>query len=371
MIVLIVDDQPLVLRATCGLVNWKSLGVETVLTARSAEEAKKILLSQKVDVMLADIEMPREDGMSLQKWQAQNCPDVTTVFLTSHAEFSYAQEALRSGVFDYVLQPASIEDIEKVMRRCIEFRKGKAQHADAQREEAPSAPALPVPDGTKWEVWLMRGDDALVRNQIENLLRYAEHEQALTQSFLQNVLHSFLVALGFACQEKHINVESVYPVECPKARLEASFSSAQELSQCIRLVLAGYRQKLVTGTDPESESSNHDRIQDLLAYLGCHMNRMISRREAAKYVMLNEDYFSRVFRKETGMNYKEYITSQKMDYAKDLLSHTDIPVALISSKVGYDSFTNFSQMFRKYTGMTPTAYRKSASEPSSPKSENP
>ena len=85
---------------------------------------------------------------------------------------------------------------------------------------------------------------------------------------------------------------------------------------------------------------------------------MISRREAAKYVFLNEDYFSRVFRKETGTGYKEYVLKQKMDYAKKLLGDTDMSVALIASKVGYENFTNFTQMFRKYTGTTPTEYRK-------------
>jgi len=47
-----------------------------------------------------------------------------------------------------------------------------------------------------------------------------------------------------------------------------------------------------------------------------------------------------------------------MDYAKKLLGDTDMSVALIASKVGYENFTNFTQMFRKYTGTTPTEYRK-------------
>ena len=58
------------------------------------------------------------------------------------------------------------------------------------------------------------------------------------------------------------------------------------------------------------------------------------------------------------MGYKEYLLKQKMDYAGKLLSETDMPVALIASKVGYENFTNFTQMFRKYTGTTPTEYRK-------------
>lgn len=88
------------------------------------------------------------------------------------------------------------------------------------------------------------------------------------------------------------------------------------------------------------------------------MDRMISRREAAKYVFLNEDYFSRMFRRETGIGYKEYVVKQKMDYAEKLLADTDMPIALVASKVGYDNYTNFTQTFRKLKELTPTDYRK-------------
>ena len=59
-----------------------------------------------------------------------------------------------------------------------------------------------------------------------------------------------------------------------------------------------------------------------------------------------------------GVGYKEYVLKQKMDYAEKLLENTDMPVTLIASKVGYENFTNFTQMFRKYSGETPTEYRK-------------
>ena len=65
-----------------------------------------------------------------------------------------------------------------------------------------------------------------------------------------------------------------------------------------------------------------------------------------------------MFRKETGMNYKEYVLKIKMDYACRLLKETDLPITLIASKVGYDNFANFSKMFRKVMGITPTEHRK-------------
>ena len=119
MNVLLVDDQARVLEATKKLVNWEKLGVEQVFTADCAADARAILDSQSIDILLTDIEMPGEDGIALQRWQRERHPEVMCIFLTSHADFAYAQEALRNGAYDYILQPAAISEIEKVLERAI------------------------------------------------------------------------------------------------------------------------------------------------------------------------------------------------------------------------------------------------------------
>jgi two-component system response regulator YesN len=54
--------------------------------------------------------MPEENGLSLFRWTMEKHPEVVGVFLTSHAEFEYAREAIRLGGFDYILQPARMEE---------------------------------------------------------------------------------------------------------------------------------------------------------------------------------------------------------------------------------------------------------------------
>ena len=123
MNVLIVDDQERILEAVKSLVDWKRLGVEEVYTAESASVAKKKLETKSVDIMLTDIEMPGENGLGLHKWQKEHYPEITCIFLTSHADFIYAKEAIRNGAFDYILQPAAIPEIEETLGRCIEYLK--------------------------------------------------------------------------------------------------------------------------------------------------------------------------------------------------------------------------------------------------------
>ena len=106
MNVLIVDDQINVLDGIAAGVHFDELGIETVRYATSAERAMEILAEVPIDVMFSDIEMPGEDGFSLNQKVQEQYPEIIRILLTSHAEFEYAQESIRLGCFDYLLQPA-------------------------------------------------------------------------------------------------------------------------------------------------------------------------------------------------------------------------------------------------------------------------
>lgn len=65
MKILVVDDQPDVVAGILDGVNWRALHVEKAYSALSAAEAKDLLLREKIDILLCDIEMPGESGLSL------------------------------------------------------------------------------------------------------------------------------------------------------------------------------------------------------------------------------------------------------------------------------------------------------------------
>ena len=75
-------------------------------------------------------------------------------------------------------------------------------------------------------------------------------------------------------------------------------------------------------------------------------------------VGMNREYCTKLFKKSTGYNLKEYIVNEKMKAAKTLLSTTELPITLISSHVGYGNYSNFTRSFKQITGMTPLEYRK-------------
>ncbi len=118
--IMILDDENLTRRALIDGVNWDGIGIGKIYEASSARMAKKILAENKVDLALIDIEMPEENGLEFLQWLRKDfCSQIPCAFLTCHASFDYAQEAIRLGVFDYLLKPMDYSEVEKLILKMI------------------------------------------------------------------------------------------------------------------------------------------------------------------------------------------------------------------------------------------------------------
>ena len=129
MNVLVVDDQPEVVRGVISGVDWAKAGIEEVFPAFSVKEAQGVFEREEVDILLCDIEMPPTNGFELLRWAQERKPGVACIFLSAHAEFEYAQEAVKLGSFDYILQPAPYEEIEEALERAV----GKVRESEKLR----------------------------------------------------------------------------------------------------------------------------------------------------------------------------------------------------------------------------------------------
>jgi len=79
------------------------------------------------DVVLMDIEMPGINGIDAAKQILAQCPECKMIFVTAYSLFTYAHEAVKLGVCDYILKPVEADDVERAVRRA-------AAQADAQRQ---------------------------------------------------------------------------------------------------------------------------------------------------------------------------------------------------------------------------------------------
>jgi len=102
--VLIVDDDD-TLRATLKKIFDKA-GFQT-RTARNAQEAVKFFAEQPWDLVLADLKLPRRDGLSLLDELRELRPDAKVVIMTAYGDQGTQQDALSRGAFAYLDKPVS------------------------------------------------------------------------------------------------------------------------------------------------------------------------------------------------------------------------------------------------------------------------
>ena len=103
-----------------------------------------------------------------------------------------------------------------------------------------------------------------------------------------------------------------------------------------------------------SDKSIAKLMQD---YVDQHYSEDISRNTLTDIFYLDPDYASKLFKKEAGLSFKNYIINKRIEVAKNLLSTTNLPINTVADNVGYGNYSYFTRLFKKVTDMTPAEYR--------------
>lgn len=115
--VLVVEDEPPILRNICRKIMHTHNSFEISGTAYNGQEAIKFLDQNTVDIVFTDISMPIVDGIGLLKYISENFPDIKVVLISGYQEFSYAKNALKYGAADYLLKPLEEAQVRSLLDR--------------------------------------------------------------------------------------------------------------------------------------------------------------------------------------------------------------------------------------------------------------
>jgi YesN/AraC family two-component response regulator len=99
-------------------------------------------------------------------------------------------------------------------------------------------------------------------------------------------------------------------------------------------------------------------IKKAIAFIDDHYKENIRLKYIADRVNLSSYYFSRLFKKEVGVNLSQYILHKRLEVAKGMLEETDQSIVDISVSVGFQEHNYFGKIFKRFTGATPSEYRK-------------
>lgn len=123
--VLIVEDEKMIRRGICTMVQRSGVPVEMIMECQNGELAWDILKSKEVDVMFTDIRMPKMDGIELVHLANTLEKPPLIVAISGYDDFSYAVEMLRSGVREYILKPVERDKIADILKKLNEEIEGR------------------------------------------------------------------------------------------------------------------------------------------------------------------------------------------------------------------------------------------------------
>ena len=253
MKLLIVDDEIVALNALRKRVDWIEYGYTEVFCAQSAEEAREVLEKEKIDLLLCDVEMPGESGLSLIEYVRDAYPEAKSIMITCHAEFSYIQKALRCGAKDYILKPIDYDELRGLLADL------KAEHEQKEnREKIDGLVSRAKESQTKEDIY----------DQDSNEKRIAQVKEYVEAHIYEKIL------VRDVAEQVHINEQYLMRIF---KRVEG-----QSLTEYIterRIVIAG---NMLKDTDYS--------INFIADCVGCD----------------NYSYFTKLFKKQTGFTPREY-----------------------------------------------------------------
>lgn len=226
MRLLIADDEEMIRSGLLSL-DWKSIGIDEVYSASNGLEAADLIGSEKIDIVIFDIRMPGMTGIELAKYVKEKSLDTAVILLTGFSEFEYAREALRLGVYEYLLKPLRPKEILEAVQKVKLSLEQERYKIDLVR---------------KYE------DTPGIYDINSQLLNYFSDLSALTSEIMNEIALNFheAISLGQLAEEYHFSEN--YLSKKIKKDAGVSFANilmAVRLTEAVNLLLKGEKIQMV------------------------------------------------------------------------------------------------------------------------------
>lgn len=187
---------------------------------------------------------------------------------------------------------------------------------------------------------------------------YCEGCGRLSKDELQNLKYHFVVLVALVARfcirygmtpEMAYQLSDLYIMQADECQTESQVRTVH------KEMLEDYTRRMQKIRNSKIYSK---QIVKAITYISEHLHSKIMLSDVSNYLNISDAYLSRVFKKETGMSFKEYVNYEKATAAANLLRYSDYSDLEISNLFCFSSQSYFIKIFRKYLGMTPKEYKK-------------
>lgn len=354
---IIADDEELIRTGLYYRNDWKAMGFDVVATLEDGSDVLEFMENERIDVLLTDICMYQVTGLEVAKIIQEKYPWVKVVLLSGYREFEYAREAIRCGVYEYLLKPIDYEKLKSI------FMKIKLElDQTAQEEYLLKRFGEEEYDQVLQLIRLVT--DSVMGEGGENWRAYARLKPVLRNSPVEIrdiVVKRMLKTLQTKLSQKDPVLADAFAQKLKNVQMlqssEVFDSSLVELFQQLNDELIS--KNLISQT--RSEGSVY--IHRARGYIGNHLGEDFTYKDVADFVHLSPRHFIRLFRSETGETFSDYVFRTRMEVAIRLLEEKNIRLEDVGHAVGYHDEKYFQQLFKKYTGCSLSEYQQGVRKP--------
>ncbi|MDL4840896.1 response regulator transcription factor [Aquibacillus rhizosphaerae] len=392
--VLIADDESIIRDGIRSSVDWEKFDMEVVGEAEDGEEAVELAIKHQIDILLIDLNMPIMNGITAMKKLKEKLPDCKLLVISGYDEFSYAQEAIRLQVEDYVLKPINPEKLQNLL---IELKQKLDMEVNQETYFKRATNQIKKHHvqlkGRFFRDWI---EGQLAKEEIEEQLqffglpasvplqhmvvRWPEYHQNQTVSqendrrnflfAIENIVEEILGSEKLAVFRDQTNLLNVCLWK--KVTNEQIEIIEETIKNYLKITVYWYVED-VTADDLTNYYKVYDwcktqvdkqvRISPIVKqaknYVEEHyQDSALKLERVAEELHVSTVYLSRMIKQELGISYVGLLTQMRINKAADLLKTTDMTIRDIAEEVGYETQHYFSTAFKKVVGISPNQFKK-------------
>jgi len=318
--VLIIDDELWVSEVIKNIICWTDYGFCVEDVCHDSLSAMELIREKRPQLVLTDIRMPEKTGLEIIKEISAELPDTMFVVVSGYNDFEYARTALRYEVRDYLLKPSSKAEIRDVLLRVMEEIQKAETESSALKE---------------------RLDDYDLRLNQFHQLRFGD------------------ILLGKYADADIAPLLSHHAISLPEQG--EGFMICRDLEALYGFLLSSlmqYRNAVTGKRNTAAIESVHSPIDRAIASIDQNYYKELDLALLSQLVSMNSSYFSSQFKKKTGLSFSTYLQNVRLEKAKNMLLHSDQKLHEISAAIGIGNVKYFCRLFKNYTGVTPTEYKR-------------
>lgn len=218
-------------------------------------------------------------------------------------------------------------------------------------------PHTPIEEEFHEYIAIAEGDLDYVRKQNKESFIDQQGKGHLSDNKLQNIRYHFVVATALItryCAMNGMELEKAYSLSDFYIQKMDKCTTIADIAALHNTMCLDFCNKMYVLKKSEVLSKP---VVLCMNYIYSHLHTRITLKQLAEYTSLSENYLSKIFREEIGVPVSKYITLQKIEQARNLLSYSDYSLTAIANYLAFSSQSHFIQVFERYVGMTPHNYR--------------